>query len=130
MISELLNRDVPIDAFIDSETVLDSIVKLGTTTEKRLLIDAATLQESHLKGELRSLFRIPSAENCADSLTKDPCQPDSALVRLQKTNLLQVTPCGWANRAGLNSHDSFVHLKGSCEKERASVGDTMIPALK
>jgi hypothetical protein len=110
--------------------VFDTIVKLGTTTEKRLLIDAAALQESHLKGELRSLFLIPSAENCAEALTKEPYQPDSALIRLLQTNLLQVTPCGWVNCASLNSHDPFVLLKGSCEKESASVADTMIPALK
>jgi hypothetical protein len=130
MISELLNGDVPIDAFIDSKTVFDTIVKLGTTTEKRLLIDAAALQESHLKGELRSLFWIPSAENCADALTKEPYQPDSALTRLIKTNMLQVTPCGWVNRAGLNSHDPFVPIEGSCEKKVRVCADTIIPALK
>jgi hypothetical protein len=70
MISEILRREIPIDVYIDSKTVFDMISHLSATLEKRLQIDAFALQESRMRGELRSLFWIQSRQNCADALTK------------------------------------------------------------
>jgi hypothetical protein len=121
MVSEISGREIPIDAYIDSKTVFDTITKLGTTLEKRLQIDAAALQESHLKGELRSLYWIPSSENCADPLTKSPYQQNSALIELMRTNVLQVSPTGWVHRTNSRAEHAILDDAHLREKKSSSV---------
>jgi hypothetical protein len=104
IVSGIMGRDIALDAYIDSKTVFDTVTKLGPTLEKRLQIDAAALQESHLKGELRSIYWIPSSENCADPLTKERYQSDSALRRLMRSNQLEVSPTGWVHRTDTHEH--------------------------
>jgi hypothetical protein len=115
MISEILNRSVAIDAYIDSKSVFDTITKLSLTTEKRLQIDAAALQESHLTGELRSLYWIPSNDNCADALTKEPYQKNSALLQLMRSNKINVSPTGWVHRT--DKHECAVLSDAPSRKE-------------
>jgi hypothetical protein len=121
MVSEILGRKIPIDAYVDSKTVFDTVTKLGATLEKRLQIDVAALQESHLKGELRSLHWIPSAENCADALTKEPYQRQSALLLLMSTNTLQVSPTGWVHRSERYDEHAIVDNPSSYERRSPSV---------
>jgi hypothetical protein len=95
MVSKILGRVVHLDAYMDSKTVVDTMYRLGSTLETRLQIDAASLQESHLNDEPRSIYWIASSKNCADALTKDLCQADNALMTMTQTNRLQVSPTGW-----------------------------------
>jgi hypothetical protein len=80
---------------LDSKTVFDIVTRLTPTLEKRLLIDVYTGQESHQKGELRSIYWKPSESNLSDPLTKVEIQPQSALRKLMETNKLEVHPTGW-----------------------------------
>jgi hypothetical protein len=94
MISYIFGREIPIDANIDSKPVFDTISRMSATLERRLQLDAFALQESHLGGELRSIFWIPSQQNCADALTKGSFQKESALRSLMLTNKLEIKPTG------------------------------------
>jgi hypothetical protein len=98
ILQDILQREIAIDGYIDSKTVFDTVTRLASTMEKRLQIDVAGLQESHMKGELRSLYWIPSEQNYSDPLTKESYQKESALRRLMCTNRIQVTPSGWVRR--------------------------------
>jgi hypothetical protein len=95
ILNEMLGREIHVDVYIDSKTVFDTVTRLSATLEKRLQIDAFALQESHLRGELRSLLWIPSEQNCADALTKESYLEGSALRRLMATNKLEAQPTGW-----------------------------------
>jgi hypothetical protein len=95
MVAEILGRKFPIDVYLDSKTVFDTVTRLTPTLEKRLFIDVYAVQESHKKGELRSIYWIPSDSNLSDPLTKVAIQPKSALRKLIETSKLEVNPTGW-----------------------------------
>jgi hypothetical protein len=80
--TEILERAVPIDGMIDSQTLYEIVARLSSPPEKRLGIDIYSLQESHRLGELRSLYRIPSVDNVYDPLTKATFELNCALRRL------------------------------------------------
>jgi hypothetical protein len=94
--------------------------RLGSTLEKRLQIDAAALQESHVNCELRSLYWISSSKNCADALTKELCQADSALMTMTQTNRLQVSPTGWVHRTDKPNTQSLMTPTRAKKKLRVS----------
>jgi hypothetical protein len=85
-----LERAVPIDGMIDSQTLFEIVARLSSPPDKRLGIDIYSLQESHRLGELRSLYRIPSVDNVSDPLTKATFQFNSALRRLMSSKLICV----------------------------------------
>jgi hypothetical protein len=82
MVTEIIGRKVPIDAYLDSKTVFDTVTRMSPTLENRLLINVYAVQEAHQRGELRSIYWIPSAENLSDPLTKSPVQPKRFTPRL------------------------------------------------
>jgi hypothetical protein len=55
MVAEILGRIFPIDVYLDSKAVFDTVTRLTPTLEKRLLIDVYAVQKSHQKGTLRSI---------------------------------------------------------------------------
>ena len=56
--------------FTDSKCLFDSMTRLTSATEKRLLIDIAALRQSYTRGELFNLGHVSSNYNLADPLTK------------------------------------------------------------
>jgi hypothetical protein len=102
--TEILERAVSIDGMIDSHTLFDIVTRLSSPTEKRLGIDIYSLQESHRLGELRSLYRIPSADNVSDPLSKATFELNSALRRLMPSNLLCVDIKASCTRIRENIH--------------------------
>jgi hypothetical protein len=92
---EIFAKQIPLDAYIDSRTVFNTVTRCTGTLEKRLQIDASALRESHARGELRSLAWIPSHENVADAMTKGVPQENHALMQLMRSNRLCVHPQGW-----------------------------------
>ena len=68
----------------DSLSLYQCLVQLGTTTEKRLMIDIMALRESYEGREIDEIRWIAGADNPADAMTKD--QPNRALEDLVSTN--------------------------------------------
>ncbi len=97
ILGELLDRSIPLDAFIGSRTTFNCAAKHASTLEKRLQIDVSALRESLTRGELRCIGWIPGIENPADGLAKASIpKSDHPLRRLMMTNKLLINPDGWS----------------------------------
>jgi hypothetical protein len=89
-------QPIPLILCTDSRSLYDCLVKLGTTNEKRLMIDIMSLRQSYEKREIAEVRWIDGRDNPADSMTKGaPC---GALKGLIDTNRLQVRIDGWVER--------------------------------
>lgn len=58
---------------IDSKSLYDCLVKLGTTREKRLMIDVICLREAYEKREIEEIRWIKRQSNPADAMIKSKC---------------------------------------------------------
>lgn len=97
IIMQRLNRpDGPIVVCTDSRSLYDCLVKLGTTKEKRLMIDIMALREAYERSELMDIRWIDGPDNPADSMTK--AGPNSAMEYLIEHNQLEMRVQGWVNR--------------------------------
>ena len=92
---------VPIVVCIDSFSLYECLVKLGTTKEKRLMIDIMALRQAYEQGELKDIRWIDGRDKPADSMTKSG--PNAALERLIDTNHLELRVQGWVERTRKNS---------------------------
>jgi hypothetical protein len=73
-------------------------VKLGTTKEKRLMIDIMALREAYERGELKDIRWIDGRDNPADAMTK--ATANASMEQLINTNNeLELRVQGWVNRA-------------------------------
>jgi hypothetical protein len=70
--------------------------KLGTTKEKRLMIDIMALRESYENREILEVRWINGLDNPADSLTKR--SPNTCLSTLVSKNTLDIRVDGWVKR--------------------------------
>ena len=103
-ISETINRvaqklgfpPVPVVICTDSRSLYDCLVKLGTTKEKRLMIDIMALRESYERRELTEIRWISGEDNPADAFTK--AGPNKSLSSLVDHNKLRVRIEGWVQR--------------------------------
>ena len=80
---------IPIVICTDSKSLYDCLVKLGTTMEKRLLIDVMSLRESYEKREIREIRWINGKHNPADAFTKKA--GNNTLSQLIRTNRLTIS---------------------------------------
>jgi polyhydroxyalkanoate synthesis regulator phasin len=80
----------------DSYSLYDCLVKLGTTKEKRLMIDIMALRQSYERRELAEVRWIKGDDNPADSMTKT--NPNKALEKALNLNELIVRIEGWVVR--------------------------------
>ena len=78
----------PIVICSDSKSLYDCLVKLGTTNEKRLMIDIMSLRESYEKREISEIRWINGKDNPADACTKKT--PNQSLQKLVSTNRLTI----------------------------------------
>jgi hypothetical protein len=95
---------VPLVVCTDSYSLYECLVKLGTTKEKRLMIDILALRQSYEKREISEIRWIHGDDNPADALTKS--SPNKALERFVSTNELTVRIEGFVDRPHLASRDS------------------------
>ncbi|KAF2726910.1 hypothetical protein EJ04DRAFT_452395, partial [Polyplosphaeria fusca] len=72
----------------DSRSLYNCLVKLGTTNEKRLMIDIMSLWKLYENREIQEIRWINSKDNPADTCTKKT--PNQALEKLVSTNHLTV----------------------------------------
>jgi hypothetical protein len=97
---------VPILVCTDSLSLYECLVKLGTTKEKRLMIDIMALRETYERGELKDIRWIDRRDNPADAITK--ATANASMEQLINTNKLELRVQGWVNRA--TARDDDVHF--------------------
>ena len=72
--SKIIGKDIPLILCTDSYSLYDCMTKLGTTAEKRLMIDIIGLRQSYERREINEIRWINSNNNPTDVITKDkPC---------------------------------------------------------
>jgi hypothetical protein len=83
-IDKALNINLPLVLCTDSKSLYDCLIKLGTTQEKRLMIDIMCLRQAYKRREIAEVKWIKGDSNPADSMTKN--KPSNALKLLLDTN--------------------------------------------
>lgn len=97
-IEKILQRNnLPLILCTDSKSLYDCLVKLGTTQEKRLMVDLMCIHQSYERRQITEIRWIDGKSNPADAMTKG--HPCSALTRLIDTNMINITPFGWVERS-------------------------------
>ena len=86
----------PIVVCTDSYSLYECLVKLGTTKEKRLMIDIMALRQSYERRELTEVRWINGQDNPADAMTKST--PNKALEKFLDLNKIVVRIEGWVRR--------------------------------
>ena len=87
---------IPLVIYTDSYSLYECLVKLGTTKEKRLMIDLMALRQSYERREITEIRWINGEDNPADAFTKT--LPNRALERFIDRNELIVRVEGWVQR--------------------------------
>ena len=87
---------LPMIVCTDSKSLYECLVRLGTTQEKRLMVDLMCLRQSYERREIMEVKWIDGDSNPADAMTKaKPCQ---ALKDLIDTNTITLKATGWVER--------------------------------
>ncbi|XP_044721308.1 polyprotein [Hirsutella rhossiliensis] len=97
IITERLNLPPILSSSVRIRTLYECLVKLGTTKEKRLMIDIMALRQSYEKREITDIRWINGADNPADAMTK--ASPNRALERFIDTNSLTIRVEGYVQRS-------------------------------
>ena len=95
-IDKILQIDVPLILCTDSKSLYECLVKLGTTQEKRLMIDVLCLRQSYERREITEVKWIDGNSNPADTMTKS--KASTALSKLIDSNTIKLKPVGWIKR--------------------------------
>jgi len=90
------SNGIPITICIDSFSLYECLVKLGTTNEKRLMIDLMTIRQAYERREISEVIWIKGDHNPADTMTKH--DGNKALKRIIESNKLHMEMAGWVER--------------------------------
>jgi hypothetical protein len=97
MITDQLNLpQIPMVVCTDSYSLYECLVKLGTTKEKRLMIDIMALRQSYERREIAEIRWIDGKDNPADAMTKSGS--NKALEKFLDDNMLRIRVDGWVKR--------------------------------
>jgi len=89
---------IPLVLCTDSKSLYDCIVRLGTTQEKRLMIDVMGLRQAYERKQISEVKWIAGGSNPADAMTKS--KACDALEKLITTNSIDIQAIGWVERTG------------------------------
>jgi hypothetical protein len=95
-IDKVLRIDLPLILCTDSKSLYKCLVKLGTTQEKRLMINIICLCQAYEQREIAEVRWIKGESNPANAITKS--KSSNALKRLIDTNTLQLEVEEWVER--------------------------------
>jgi hypothetical protein len=95
-IEQMLNINLPLTVCTDSKSLYDCIIKLGTTHEKRLMVDLMCLRQAYERKEIKEIMWIDGNSNPADAMTKS--KACSALRDLIDTNKVNIKVTEWVER--------------------------------
>jgi len=87
---------IPTILCTDSYSLYECLVKLGTTKEKRLMIDIMALRQSYERREIYEIRWIHGSDNPADGFTKS--SPNNTLEELVSNGQLEIRMNGWVSR--------------------------------
>ena len=85
----------PLVLCTDSYSLYQCLIQLGTTNEKRLMIDIMGLRQSYENREIHEVRWIDSNSNPADAMTK--ALPNRALFDLVDMNTIHIRVEGWVS---------------------------------
>jgi len=94
---KILKTPIPLVTCTDSRSLYDCLVKLGTTNEKRLMIDIMCLRQSYEKREITEIRWISGDTNPADAMTKSK-KAYGALRDLVEKNEVDIETMEWVER--------------------------------
>ena len=66
----ILSIKIPLIVYTNSKSLYECLVKLGTTKEKRLMIDVMCLRQAYKQREISEIKWINGNTNPADAMTK------------------------------------------------------------
>lgn len=92
----VLNTTIPLVICTDSKSLYDCLVRLGTTQEKRLMVDLMCLRQSYERREIAEIKWIEENTNPANSMTKS--KACNALKQLIDTNKVNISVMEWVER--------------------------------
>ena len=93
---KILRINTPLVLCTDSKSLYDCLVRLGTTQEKRLMIDVMCLRQAYERRLITEVKWIDGEANPADAMTKG--KACSALTKLVDTNYIDLQTIGWVER--------------------------------
>jgi hypothetical protein len=95
-VDKVLQVNLPLVLCTDSKSLYDCLVRLGTTQEKRLMIDVICLRQAYERRQIAEVKWIDGETNPADAMTKG--KPCTALSQLIDTNQVELQAVGWVER--------------------------------
>ncbi len=96
IIERMLHISLSLISLTDSKSLFDCLIKLETTSEKRLMIDLMCLKQSYERREIAEIRWINENINLADAMTKSKfC---NALIKLIDTNIIELKITEWIER--------------------------------
>jgi hypothetical protein len=97
-VDKILQINMPLVLATDSKSLYDCLVRLGTTQEKRLMIDVMCLRQAYERRQITEVKWIDGESNPADAMTKG--KACAALTNLIDTNRIDLQAIGWVERSG------------------------------
>ena len=96
-IDKMLSIIILLILYTDLKLLFNCLVRLGTTQEKRLIIDIIYLHQAYKKREIVKIKQIDSNANPANAIIKGKAY--NALTQLINMNYIQLEAMGWVKRA-------------------------------